>query len=99
MDFVAVDSVVIVYGVISFGVFMRVSGNPEFDNFRSEVILVRHAGFLILLVPAAWVWLTVCYESTSQSGPKVLTISTGVLVVLYLVLFFVDSIKAATLVH
>jgi hypothetical protein len=29
----------------------------------------------------------------------VLTISTGVLVVLYLVLFFVDSIKAATLVH
>jgi hypothetical protein len=99
VDFVAVDSVVIVYGVISFGVFMRVSGYPEFDNFRSEVILVRHAGFLILLVPAAWVWLTVCYESTSQSGPKVLTISTGVLVVLYLVLFFVDSIKAATLVH
>lgn len=99
MDFVAVDSVVIVYGVISFCVFMRVSGHPEFDNFRSEVILVRHAGFLILLVPAAWVWLTVWYEGTSQSGPKVLTISTGVLVVLYLVLFFVDSIKAATLVH
>jgi hypothetical protein len=99
VDFVAVDSVVIVYGVVSFGVFMRVSGYREFDNFRSEVILVRHAGFLILLVRAAWVWLTVCYESTSQSGPKVLTISTGVLVVLYLVLFFVDSIKAATLVH
>lgn len=99
MDFVAVHSVVIVHGVISFGVFMKVSGYPEFDNFRSEVIFVWHAGFLILLVPAAWVWLTVWYEGTSQSGLKVLTISTGVLVVLYLVLFFVDSIKAATLVH
>jgi hypothetical protein len=77
VDFVAVHSVVIVHGVISFGVLMKVR----------------------LLVPAAWVWLTVWYEGTSQSGPKVLTISTGVLVVLYLVLFFVDSIKAATLVH
>lgn len=99
MDFVAVHSVVIVHGVISFGVLMKVSGYPEFDNFRSEVIFVKHAGFLILLVPAALVWLTVWYEVTSQSGPKVLTISTGVLVVLYLVLFFVDSVKAATPVH
>jgi hypothetical protein len=97
--FVAVQAVVIVHGVISVGVFIKISGYPEFDNFRSGVMFVRHAGFLMLLVPAAWVWLTVWYEGTSQSGPKVLTISTGVLVVLYLVLFFVDSVKVATLVH
>lgn len=99
MVFVAVQAVVIVHGVISVGVFIKISGYPEFDNFRSGVMFVRHAGFLMLLVPAAWVWLTVWYEGTSQSGPKVLTISTGVLVVLYLVLFFVDSVKVDTLVH
>jgi hypothetical protein len=53
VDFVAVHSVVIVHGVISFGVFKEVSSYPEFDNFRSEVIFVRQAGFLISLVPAA----------------------------------------------
>jgi hypothetical protein len=97
--FVPIQGVVIVHGVISVGVFMKISGYPEFDKSRSGVMFMRHAGFLILLVPAAWVWLTVWYEGTSQSGPKVPTISTGVLVVLYLVLFFVDSVKAATPVH
>ncbi len=76
--FVALQSTVIVYGILITATLLKGNGYPEYENFFWFSKFVRHAGFLFLLVPAGWVWLTCWYDQSSRNYPLAFTVATGI---------------------
>jgi len=87
--FVALQSTVIVYGVLITSLLLKMHGYPdEWDNFAWYLMFVRHAGVILFLIPAGWVWLTIWYDRSDRRHPLFFTISTGLAVLLLLHQFF-----------
>lgn len=75
--FVAIQAVVIVYGVLAVSTMLKVAGYPEDSGFSLEIRFVRHAGFLLFFIPGAWVWLTIWYENEGWNYPAAFSILSG----------------------
>ena len=85
--FVAMQSVVIVYGVLAVATMLKMAGYPEDQNFSREILFIRHAGILFFFIPAAWVWLTIWYEGSDHMFSTVFTVGSGILVSVALFLY------------
>ncbi|MEC5125932.1 hypothetical protein VSU19_04185 [Verrucomicrobiales bacterium BCK34] len=91
--FVAIQATIIIYGIMVTGTLLKVNGYPEFDQFAWYSLFVRHAGFLILIIPGFWVWLTIWYDLSNRISPEAFTIVTGIVLMFLLYQFF--SLSAA----
>jgi len=91
--FVALQATVIVYGILLTGTLLKINGYPEFENFAWHSRFVRHAGLILLLIPAGWVWLTIWYDRADRNYPLAFTVLTGVAVLFFLYRFL--SVSAA----
>src|SRR6056297_3436310 len=85
--FVALQATVIVYGILITATLLKGNGYPEYDNFFWFSKFVRHAGFLFLVVPAGWVWLTYWYDQSDRIYPLAFTVASGIgfLIILYMI--------------
>ncbi len=90
--FAAAQSVVIVAGALLTAATPRMRGGPWL------AVLVRDWGFLLLLIPAAWVLITLWLERhRSDWFTKRWTILSGILVLAALVLLMVQAFTQASL--
>jgi|GEM_PF-885501 len=100
--FVALQATIIIYGILATATLLKGNGYPEYDTFSSLSKFVRHAGIVLFLVPAAWVWLTYWYEQSDRNYPTAFTVATGIAVIVLLSFMFSRSIAGTarkTFIH
>lgn len=91
--FVAIQTTVIVYGILTVATLLKGNGYPEYDHFSWLAKFVRHGGVTLFVIPAAWVWLTIWYDRSDRNYSEVFAIGTGVLTVFLLWCFFASAAK------
>ena len=94
---VTLQSFVVLYGFLATGTMMKAVGYPEFDNFGWLLLAVRRAGWMLLLVPPLWAWVTLHFEASSAKFSRRWTVLTGAGLLWAFWWFFSNTMKAAAL--
>lgn len=94
------QSTVIVSGIMATGAMLKARGYPDFDfPISPQVWFVRHWGLSLLIIPSAWVFVTVWLEARREGEfTKRWSIITGVVVLGILVVFLSHTAMMA-IVH
>lgn len=94
------QSTVIVSGIMATGAMLKARGYPDFHfPISPQVWFVRHWGLSLLIIPSAWVFVTVWLEARREGEfTKRWSIITGVVVLGILVVFLSHTAMMA-IVH
>lgn len=89
----ALQSVVILLGIIATGLMLKAQGYPESGlRLTGDVWLVRHWGLALLLVPGIWTFTTIWLEERPNNRfTKGWSMVTGLAILAFLALFLTHT--------
>ncbi|MEM1082797.1 MAG: hypothetical protein AAGI48_01635 [Verrucomicrobiota bacterium] len=93
----ALQCTLIIAGSMMVATMMKSMGYPEasYDS-RPLLLFIRSWGFLLILIPLAWVLITIYLERRSSEGfTKRWTIASGVFLFILLLGFFMGAVGQA----
>jgi len=93
----AMQSVLIVGGCMMTGTMLKAMGYPErFTELPIQMLFIRNWGFLMILVPLAWVIATIWLERNQAAWfTKRWTVGTGIAVLFCLGWYLIGSVGRA----
>lgn len=76
-------------GSMGVGAVLKIMGFSDSQEMCPLVMFVRNWGFVLMLIPIAWVWVTLRLELHQPWYSKRLTLVTGLLLLASLAWFFI----------
>jgi hypothetical protein len=100
----SLQSLITLFGSLLVGIFLKIRGyDPAVHELSLRFSLIRNYGFLLILIPFAWVCFTIyCERSHSNRFTKRTTIITGIallaVICFYCLVSVIQAIIAARII-